>query len=385
MNILKKFFLGIISVIILLLAAEGMARIFFDPTDYLWRRLVPDETLRHRVEPNTRGHDSWGFRNKQLPEQAYIVALGDSQTYGTSSLAKHSWPKLLGGLRGQQVYNMSLGGYGPAEFFYLMEDKALVLEPKIIISGFYLGNDLTDTYEAVYGVSHWDSLRNPELDSAKKEISSQNQAEPQGQNQKASLMNRIYLIADWFAGNSVLYRIANTSSLGDSIRQKRVLESGVEVVMLEDSENNIKTGFMPDALLKNLDLNNPEVSEGLRLSLQFYKQMNELAEMNGIEFLVVIIPTKESVLSEFIEANSGLPNSRQIEQLIESEKEINEIVKTYFMENGIAYIDVLEPLQSAVKNEQLYPNNYSSHPNKNGNRVIAETINHSLEGNLKTQ
>lgn len=152
---LKKLFLGIITVIILLVAAEGVARLFFSPTDYLWRRLVPDDTLRHRVEPNSRGHDAWGFRNRSVPSKVDIVALGDSQTYGTSSLAKHSWPKLLGKSVGKDVYNMSLGGYSPAEFRYLMEDKALGLEPDLIISGFYLGNDLTDTYTAVYSVPHW--------------------------------------------------------------------------------------------------------------------------------------------------------------------------------------------------------------------------------------
>ena len=107
---LKKLFVGVIAVVLLLLAAEGVARLFFSPTDYLWRRLVPDETLRHRVEPHSRGHDAWGFRNRTVPSKADIVALGDSQTYGTSSLARHAWPKLLGKSVGKEVYNMSIGG-----------------------------------------------------------------------------------------------------------------------------------------------------------------------------------------------------------------------------------------------------------------------------------
>ena len=113
---------------------------------------MPDETLRYRVEPYTAAHDGWGYRNRYVPDRADIVAIGDSQTYGTSALAKYSWPSTLKRVTGREVYNLSLGGYGPAEYFYLMEHKALLLKPDLIIAGFYLGNDLADTYTAVYTV-----------------------------------------------------------------------------------------------------------------------------------------------------------------------------------------------------------------------------------------
>ncbi len=371
---LRKLFLGIITVIFILLAAEGVARIFFNPTDYLWRRLVPDDMLRHRVEPNTRGHDAWGFRNRLVPAHADIVALGDSQTYGTSSLAKHSWPSILGELKGQEVYNMSLGGYSPAEYLYLMEDKALGLGPNLIIAGFYLGNDLTDTYTAVYSVPYWKDLRNPDIASMHAQVSPNQNKASLKKNPRASFMKQIYLIADWFAGNSVLYRIVNTSSLGDYIRQKKMIGAGLEVVMFEDKENDIYTGFTPGRWLDNLDLKNPEVQEGLGLTLNFFNQMNELAERNNVRFLVVLIPTKESVFADFIEGNSRLESSEKIDRLIEAERQINNIAKSYFKEHDISYLDVLNPLKEAVHNEQLYPNNYSSHPNKNGNRIMAGSI-----------
>lgn len=385
MNILKKFFIAIVAFILLLLAAEGVTRIFFHPTDYLWRRLKSDEILRYAVEPNTRGHDSWGFRNKTVPERASVVAIGDSQTYGTSSLAKHTWPKLLGELKGEEVYNMSLGGYGPAEYLYLMQNKALELDPDIIVIGFSLGNDLTDTYEAVYSIPHWETLREPEIASLHEKKSGQNDIQPVDQNHNVSLMTRIYLIADWFSGNSVLYRLANTSSLGDYIRQKRIIGSGVNVVMFEDDESGIYTGFMPDLWLDKVDLDNPEVSEGLRLSLEIISQMNKLADREGKDFLVVIIPTKESVYSEFIEGNGDLQSSEKIDTVIQNERQINDIVKSYFDMNGISYIDVLEPLQNAEKLEGLYPDNYSTHLTKSGNRVIAESIKQRLDGNQQNQ
>jgi len=376
---LKKLFLFLIVATLFLLAAEGVSRVFFDPTDYLWRRLKSDDILRYRVEPNTRGHDSWGFRNKSVPEKADIVALGDSQTYGTSSLAKHSWPSVLGKLTGGQVYNMSLGGYGPAEYLYLMEHKALGLNPDLIIAGFSLGNDLTDSYTAVYNVPVWKDLRNPEIASVHAQISPDPNKTSLKKNPQASFMKQIYLIADWFSGHSVLYRIINTSYLGDYIRQKRMIRMGVDIEMFEDSEHGIYTGFTPEKWLGGLDLKTPEVGEGLRLTLNFFNQMNEIAERNSVRFLVVLIPTKESVFADLIEGNGSLASSEKIDRLIENERQINNIIKSYFREHDISYLDVLKPLKSAVNKEQIYPSNYSGHPNKNGNRIIAESIKQSMD------
>ena len=51
---------------------------------------------------------------------------------------------------------MSLPGYGPAEYLYLMRDKALTLKPDLIIAGFYLGNALKDSFTAVYSGPVWE-------------------------------------------------------------------------------------------------------------------------------------------------------------------------------------------------------------------------------------
>ena len=46
-------------------------------------RTVPDDRFGKMPNPKYPGHDSKGFRNLTLPTEADIVALGDSQTYGT--------------------------------------------------------------------------------------------------------------------------------------------------------------------------------------------------------------------------------------------------------------------------------------------------------------
>ncbi len=168
-------------------------------------------------------------------------------------------------------------------------------------------------------------------------------------------------IVDWFPANSVLYRIISSSFLGDEIRQLQRLYKGEEIIMFEDKEQNIKTGFIPSMRLKTLDLEDPTVREGLRISLKLFSQMNDLSKKRNVDFLVILIPTKESVFSEFIEHHSELPSSIMIDKLISNEREVNQLVKGYFKDHSIEFIDVLDPLRNAAGSIQLYPNNFRSY------------------------
>jgi lysophospholipase L1-like esterase len=343
---------------------EGLSRIFFDPIDFLKPKTVSDEVLRYRIKPNSGAHDSWGFRNKSDPDTADIVAVGDSHTYGISATASNSWPNILQRITNKKVYNLSLGGYGPAEYLYLIEEKALKLDPELIIVGFYLGNDLKDSFSAVYSVPIWEDLRNAQIASVLEEDKDDNKTNN---------------ISDWLAGNSVLYRIVSSSFIGDSLRHSRRIKKGEDVLMLDVEDYGIHTGFTPDIRLEGLDLSDPKVREGLRLTLEFFKKMNQIAQEKEIDFLVVIIPTKESVFSEFIVTSDQLGNSDKLKSLIGSEEVVNKLIKAYFTENNIPYVDVLEPLGEAAGREQIYPNNFGGHTNKNGYRIIAESINKYLE------
>ncbi len=248
-----------------------------------------------------------------------------------------------------------------------MENEALALHPKIIIAGFYLGNDLKDSFTAVYNVSHWKELRKPEF-SLVPESGDDDDEE-----------DFSYGIGDWLSGHSVLYRLVSSSFVGDNLRQMRRMKRGEEIVMLKDEKAGIDTGFTPGQRLRGLDLENARIKEGLQLSLEFFNRMNELARKNNIEFLVVIIPAKESVFAKYIEGNTALPASNKIDYLIENERRADAAVKTYFGEHGIKYIDVLGPLSRSAGMEQIYPNNFGGHENKNGYRIIAESVRDYLD------
>jgi len=250
----------------------------------------------------------------------------------------------------------------------LMETEALKFHPEVIIVGFYLGNDLMDSFTAVYSVDRWKDMRKPEFESRPRDEDADDDD------------NFSYGFGDWLAGHSVLYRVVSSSFIGDSLRQARRMKRGEQIVMLNDEESGIHTGFTPGQRLKGLDLGRAEVREGLGLSLIFLDRMNELAHKNNIEFVVIIIPTKESVFARYIEGNKALPASDKIDYLLRNEREADRQIRKYFDDHGIRYVDALGPLSLSAGTEQIYPNNFGGHENKNGYAIIAGAIKEYLDG-----
>ena len=123
---------------------------------------LPDDTLGFRPNPAYMEHDSRGFRNGSVPENARIVCIGDSQTYGSGVgvTREQAWPQQLEKISGERTYNMAFGTYCPTHYLVL-SDEALAMKPSVIIVTFYTGNDLYDAFNMVYEEINWNSLRPP--------------------------------------------------------------------------------------------------------------------------------------------------------------------------------------------------------------------------------
>ena len=147
------------STLIGLLLCEVIARSFLNPADYLSASLKKHEILGGVVEPNTNGLDPWGYRNRAIPATVDIVAIGDSHTYGNTAKMEESWPHVAGALTGKSVYNMGMGGYGPNQYYYLLNSRALGLKPGIVLCGLYMGDDFENAFTMTYGLDYWSFLR----------------------------------------------------------------------------------------------------------------------------------------------------------------------------------------------------------------------------------
>ena len=364
---LTKLILTLISVVFGLLLAEGVARIFLDPVDYLKPRKIEDEILGFKLGPNSGGHDSWGYRNRSVPDRADIVAIGDSHTYGISAKASDTWPSFLEKLSGEKTYNLSLPGYGPVEYYYLLKNKAFDLDPSVVVVGLYFGNDLLDTYKSVYNNEYWKHLRRAGF-----------QSDEIVKNKEVDVDKFSYKLRHFLPGNSIVYRIISSSVIGDELRQLRRIYQGEDIIMFEQKQYNIQTGFMPAVRLRALNLNLASVREGLRISLDLIDKMNMLCKEKNTEFLVVLIPTKESVYSDFIGNNSSLPSAEIIDELLANESEVRKLVINHLDNNDIAFVNVVDVLRGMARYEQLYPTNFGTHSNKNGYRLIAANISQYL-------
>ena len=351
---------------------------------------LPDKELGHRPNPAYPGHDQKGFRNSQVPDSADIVALGDSHTYGSGVKSEETWPKVLGVLSGQPVYNMGLSGFGPVQSF-LYWDEAVSLKPKVVIEGLYSGNDLYDAYSIIY---HRGQL--PELKTADKteqdEISQAKQsgsisarvAKMYNRGEKKSSLR--LSVKRWLVKNSAVWGLLTRTQYELSRLRKSTIPPPTAEEKWQEAQSyaarypeysevfasdSSKTIFTSEYRLAALDLQDPRIREGQRIALEVIRQMHQRALRDDIRFIVLLLPTKELAFSEQAKALDSL----NYHTLIRNEQQFWSEAKAFFDQHAIEYIDSLPALQAALQEgDQPYHVNYDGHPNAVGHRVIAEAV-----------
>ncbi|MBW2270850.1 MAG: hypothetical protein JRH16_19995 [Deltaproteobacteria bacterium] len=157
-----------VTVVAALLALEGFARLaaLVSPAvaDLRERRQdykMADPELGKRGSPEFADHDEAGWRNPSRPERAPIVAIGDSQTWGSEVARDDTWPQIAERALGFPVYNISLGGYGVYQYARLIDD-ALDLQPALILVALYDGNDFYDTFDDIVRDRRMPELSSPD-------------------------------------------------------------------------------------------------------------------------------------------------------------------------------------------------------------------------------
>jgi lysophospholipase L1-like esterase len=370
-----KLSLIFFSLIFSIVLVEFLARLFLNKIDYLMPDIYSDYRLGHIIQPFSAGHDKRGFRNNKEMDNADIVALGDSLTYGFASLSTYSWPAILSKISHKDVYNMGVGGYGPIQYYYLLNNYALQLRPKIIIIGLFIGNDLLDTYNMIYDYEYWDKFKNEKEHYNNKYCIGEksryiNIVDIMQKDAYSGNITFGRYVRDYLAHTSILYRIITNSIIGDIFRKKEVMIDGSkdqDVVILG---GEYQTAFKPSYLYKYLDLSNDNIKEGLDKSLFLLNEMNMICRNNQISLIVLLLPTKESVYSELI--RNGVSNKLLL-KCIENYFTISKEMIDYMEKNNIKYIDLLPIMKENIA-KKLYFTNLDIHPNKEGNYIIAQKI-----------
>jgi hypothetical protein len=376
-SLLVNFCVLVVSIGFALGLAEFVSRLVLNPADFLRLEVVKDDVLGAAPSPSAMTEfDRWGFRNRKVPDTVDIVAVGDSHTYGNTARMVDSWPYVLGRLTGRQVYNMALGGYGPNQYFYLSKTKALSLKPRMIIWGLYLGDDFDNAFSITYGLDYWTYLRKLPPQKVEPNI----WEAPHGE---ATWTKRARV---WLSRHCVIYQLAFHTGFGGRLKGEVQIRNAAQLypgfaTSLNIPEKNILEAFRPKGVLLGLDQENPNVREGMRITFELLREMNEICRQNHIQFLVVVIPTKEMVFSEYLENNKNLPLDDVIDKLIVDERSALAQTFTFMNENNISYVDCLPAMKKSVT-QGLYASSAGDmHPNKNGYRVIAEMVSEHIKEN----
>jgi hypothetical protein len=356
---------------------------------------IPDDRLGLRPNPGVPGTDAHGYRNREVPVSAAVVALGDSQTWGTGVEADEAWPRVLERRTGLPVYSLAFGGYGPAHSLELWDD-AVALKPDLIIEAFYAGNDLYDAFSFVHVQGRRSDLASRDgktlaaiaaaqsVDTLVQRVARTSALSPSraligvvGGGSDApplmwertavyGLVRRVLHEAGWAAAPRL------PASDLEALEEAKELARRCGRVAERDDTLTLLT---PDYRLVALDLEDPRIREGLRISLRAIGRMRQQATALGTGFLILMLPTKERVFHDFVPEPSPA-----LRRLIENEEQLWSEVKLSLDRQGIDHLDLLPVLRAELDaGRQPYPASRDGHPTASGHEAIAGAVAEVLE------
>ncbi len=359
---------------------------------------VPDPILGYRGNPASKMFDSAGFPNTEIPDHVDVVVIGDSQTQCPVGEPYKAWPAVLGRLTNLTTYNMGIGGWGPIDYLSVL-DEALAHEPRAILVGVYLGNDLFDAYRVAYHRHHREDLRTPE---AIETVNSVEASAPIHDEMLRQFTSRAAAVTTpsgagcraWLSEHGKLYGAARlmkdrfavmvNPERVEATRRQRLWRQQVDWAErypdrgLVFERGGSRTILTPARRHMALDLTDPRMAEGLALSLRVLDKCDRRCREAGVSLGIVLIPTKESAFHALADAPIA---DRMLAELIKNEEAVRSRVVEYLDERRIAHVDALGSLSDHLANgEQPYPMTRDGHPNVLGYQAIAEAAATLLKG-----
>lgn len=366
------------------------------------RAMVEDPVLGYRLSPYFPGLDKKGYRNESVLEQADILAIGDSFTYGYTVKIDKSWPAHLEKATGLSVYNTGVGGYGPCEHLGVFNELS-ELQRDLTVVALYLSNDLSDAYTSVYLEGRCPELKIKdeavlaELETLRTSAALREQAIALGMYEVPhpfleGMPENNTMQTTW-RDHSSLFSLLRTVNhrLTDFTLERFGASSGTDTFEMSAARKNavtyeetdeLKTVFR-DPMIENLaiDQSDLRILEGRKITERAILAMQEQTKKRDSKLLVTIIPGKALVYDPVF-ANSdpetlNLPDSflRQIE--LEEQLRVNLI--DFLTLQGIEFVDATPDLVKLVENNINPYYEYSNeHPNENGYLAIANAIQKKL-------
>ena len=282
------------------------------------------------------------LRNREAVDQANVVVLGDSLTYGFGVLATEAFPNRLG------AYNMGIGSYGPLEYSELARQVA-ELKPRHVIVAIYTGNDIHDAHRVARREPFAD-VRDPTV-----------RYKPPKRNAPTSGRNLVM--------RAVLAAERKSRGIGwltTTLRRQLYTQAYLASVYASEdgapaySGGRISTRFTPAHRNRAMDLSRRNVADGLRITRIALQRIKTRV---AVPVTLLIIPTKERVYAPI----AGLDDT--------IERTLTASITRDAEELGYDVMDATPALTEALRNDRpIYFTNADGHLAPEGHAVIADYL-----------
>jgi hypothetical protein len=370
-----------------------------------WERKahVADPILKFKGNPDYPEHDRLGFRNATVPDRVDIVAVGDSQTYGTGVTREDAWPQQLAVTTGRSVYNLSVGGWGPVQYLSSAQ-QATSLKPRVVVVGVYLGNDMFDAYALTYRMEAGANLRDPERFRVIKELDESQplwlqsvvpesgRADPNASAGEGSWTSRVRsMLSDrlrlyalvrsyWYLANGGYdagYSEWTVESRDDYwIRLKQLAADSPDQMVAFESEG-LRTILTPHYRMTGVDIRDPRIAEGVEVTRRALRAMQRVCLDRGARLLVVVLPTKELAFSPFVTSSELNVEAARLSPDVSSlEDEVRRRIFAFLDADKIDYVDALPAIQRVISEKRGNPffESRNGHFSSLGHQAIAQAV-----------
>lgn len=282
----------------------------------------------------TYATDEHGFRNPSpWPERADIVVLGDSMAFGYGVDDPEAWTALLADeLPDRRIINLGLIGAAPQQYFRVYETFGQAMRPGLVLFCLFPGNDLADAGS----FDEWLQAGSP----------GNYEAWRRNRNVRG-LLRQSYLMT--------FLRYAK-HSLGSRFTGRTI-----------DFPDGEQIQLAPGVYAGNELLAQPD-HPNFRLVLDAVEQTRTLAERNGSQFLVLLVPTKEEVYLPLVDERpppATAPFAAQFDQ------------------DGIPYLDLTPHFQASARAGERLFFKVDGHPNAAGYRLVKGVVLDHLQGSSR--
>jgi hypothetical protein len=346
---------------------------------------LPPDLVRHPLYRFPFTTDEEGFRNRPGAEPAPVAALGDSFTDAMTLPAEAGWPSRLSARLGVPVRNYGTAGFGPGQERRVLEEYALPRRPRVVVVGFFAGNDLQDAERFKH--FEQDASFRPSF------------AYGWQFKEVVARFDNLYVVSVARGFASLLQPPApdreepseSDGYSGDDPAEPGVSRAGFDrgLFTVPVAGRTLRVAFLP-AYLNTLRFSRAQIEAwpGWALTREAYRHMDREVRAAGARFVVMFIPHKAQVylpllrdslppaeLARDLEATLRQPaQPLDLGAMLDNRLAMNGLMRDFCAQEGIEFLDLTESLQARVaKGQNVYfPDD--SHWNAAGHETASEAL-----------